>query len=150
MESEPLVIYEDDDVVAVNKPAGLVVHPDGKTNERTLVDWIREHYPETKDVGEPARLSDGSVVARPGIVHRLDRDTSGVLLIAKNTPAFLFLKEQFQERRIKKTYLALVYGALARKEGIVDAPIGKSGKDFRKWSAEKGARGTHREAVTEY
>ena len=58
MESEPLVIYEDDDVVAVNKPAGLVVHPDGKTNERTLVDWIREHYPETNDVGEPARLSD--------------------------------------------------------------------------------------------
>jgi len=150
MENDITIIYEDDDIVAVNKPAGLIVHADGKTSESTLVDWIRKRYPEIESVGEPAHLSDGSIVARPGIVHRLDRDTSGVLLIAKNQETFLFLKDQFQARQIKKMYLALVYGPLKEKKGVIDAPIGKSSKDFRKWSAERGARGMLREATTEY
>ena len=90
------ILYEDKDILVINKPAGLVVHSDGRTKEKTLVDWILKKYPKTKKVGEPITLNDGTVLKRPGIVHRIDRDTSGVLVIAKTQPAFLFLKKQFQ------------------------------------------------------
>ncbi|AKM84014.1 TPA: RluA family pseudouridine synthase [Candidatus Campbellbacteria bacterium] len=144
------IIYEDENILAINKPSGLVVHPDGKTTETTLVDWILKNYPEIEDVGEPLILSTGEIIKRPGIVHRLDRETSGILLIAKNQKTFLFLKEQFKERAIKKSYRAFVYGEMKMEEGIVDRPIGRSNKDFRMWSAQRGARGQMRTAVTEY
>lgn len=160
------ILYEDNDVLAVNKPAGLVVHGDGKTEEPTLVDWILEKYPETKDVGEPGRNSKGEIIFRPGIVHRLDRETSGVLLIAKTQESFEFLKKQFQNHEVKKVYHAFVYGEMnpiradGRKRPIsngtgtdwhtIDRPIGRSTKDFRMWSAQRGARGEMREAVTDY
>jgi 23S rRNA pseudouridine1911/1915/1917 synthase len=70
------ILYEDKNYVAINKPAGLVVHADGRTKEKTVADWILEKYPEIKGVGEPLRLSDETIVDRPGIVHRIDRDTS--------------------------------------------------------------------------
>jgi len=143
------IIYEDENIVAVNKPAGLVVHPDGKTREYALTDWIMEHYPHIKEVGEPAEYN-GETVLRPGIVHRLDRETSGVLVIAKNQKAFAHLKEQFQGRTIRKTYYAFVYGSVKQDKGVIDRPIARSAKDFRLWSAQPGARGTAREAVTEY
>ncbi|HEY4517469.1 MAG TPA: RluA family pseudouridine synthase [Candidatus Paceibacterota bacterium] len=146
----PQVIFEDNDVLAVNKPSGLMVHSDGKTSEPTLVDWVLEQYPELAEVGEPGKLSDGREIARPGIVHRLDRDTSGIMVVAKNQKAFEFLKSEFKNRRIKKIYNAFVYGALPEKEGTIALPIGKSRKDFPRWSAEKDARGTLREAVTDY
>lgn len=131
------IIYEDNDVLAVNKPAGLLVHgPD------SLVDWLIKKYPEIKDVGEDR--------TRPGIVHRLDKDTSGVLLIAKNQKSFEFLKAQFKDRKIKKKYIALVCGNLKNKQGIIDLPIGKSKKDFRKKSSDGKLRGKIRDAVTEY
>ncbi|MCG9391252.1 hypothetical protein LCT63_25105, partial [Escherichia coli] len=95
------ILYEDADYVAINKPAGLVVHADGRTQEKTVTDWILEKYPEVKGVGEPTTLSDGKSIDRPGIVHRIDRETSGVLLIAKNQEAFLSLKSQFQEREVE-------------------------------------------------
>ena len=86
------ILYEDTDYLLVNKPAGLVVHSDGRTKEPTLVEWILEKYPKMKDVGEPMNMKDDKGVEtpmpRPGIVHRLDRDTSGVLLIAKTQEAF--------------------------------------------------------------
>src|SRR3989344_6809899 len=104
------ILFENDDVVAVNKPAGLVVHPDGKTNEPTLVDWILEKFPEIKEVGEPLILSNGEKIHRPGIVHRLDRETSGVSIIAKNQQTFLHLKDQFKNRETEKVYNAFVYG----------------------------------------
>ncbi|MBI2046372.1 MAG: RluA family pseudouridine synthase [Parcubacteria group bacterium] len=144
------VIYEDKDIIAINKPAGLVVHPDGRSTDRTLVDWILEKYPEIKNVGEPLVLTSGETIFRPGIVHRLDKDTSGVLVIAKTNEAFLFLKKQFQSREIKKTYRAIVYGSMKKDEGVIEKSIGKSRSDFRKWSAEYGARGVLREATTEY
>src|SRR4051812_36239179 len=96
------ILYEDKDIVAVNKPAGLIVHPDGKTIEPSLTDWIIKKYPKTKDVGEPIVTTDHGVIERPGIVHRLDRGTSGVLLIAKTKEGHACLKEQFQERTISK------------------------------------------------
>jgi 23S rRNA pseudouridine1911/1915/1917 synthase len=144
------IIYEDTDVVVVNKPAGIVVHGDGRTVEPTLVDWIKNRYPALEGVGEPMTLSNGSVIDRPGIVHRLDRETSGVLVVAKSAEAFAYLKEQFQGRHITKQYNAFVYGSLPQREGVIDLPIGKSRGDFRRWSAQQGTRGVLREAVTAY
>lgn len=144
------VLYEDDDVLAINKPAGLVVHSDGKRDEQVLTSWIEKNYPETKGVGEPMTLSNLKVIERSGIVHRIDRETSGVMLIAKNQPAFLYLKKQFQDREIGKIYHAFVYGEMKDDDGIINRPIGRSRKDFRQWSAQRGARGEMREAVTHY
>jgi 23S rRNA pseudouridine1911/1915/1917 synthase len=144
------ILYEDDSVVAVDKPSGLLVHPDGKTDEATLVDWLLERYPEIRDVGEAWESTSGEVILRSGIVHRLDRETSGVLVIAKNQGTFLHLKKQFQSRSIKKIYNAFVYGVLKDDAGVIDRPIGKSAKDFRLWSAQRGSRGVLRDAVTEY
>jgi len=144
------IIYEDDNMVAVNKPSGLVVHGDGKTAMETLSDWVIERYPETENVGEPIKLSDSSDIPKHGIVHRLDRETSGVMLVAKNQDTFLYLKRQFQERTIKKVYRAIVHGSFKERRGTVDKPIGKGKKDFRRWSTGTDARGTLRDAVTEY
>lgn len=144
------VIYEDSDVLVINKPIGLVVHSDGKTKEETLVDWILEHYPRMAHVGEPFTKEDGTQILRPGIVHRLDRETSGVLMLVKNQKSFEHFKKLFQNREITKIYNAFVYGEIKNTEGIIDRSIGKSKKDFRLWSAQRGARGTLREAVTEY
>ncbi len=144
------ILYEDGEVVAVNKPAGLVVHSDGKTKEPSLVDWVLEKYPEIKDVGEPGRNASGETVLRPGIVHRLDRETSGVMLIAKTKESFELLKKQFQNHEVKKTYHAFVVGEMKTEKGTIDRPIGRSSKDFRMWSAQRGARGEMREAITDY
>lgn len=145
-------IYEDDDYLVLDKPAGLVVHEDGRTKEPTLADWILSKYPELKQVGEPITLTDGTIIYRPGIVHRIDRDTSGVLVVAKNQKAHEFLKKQFQSGEVQKKYNCFVYGVPPEEEGgtIIDRPIGRSSKDFRLWSAQRGAKGTMREAVTEY
>lgn len=147
---KPEVLYEDSEVVAINKPAGLVVHSDGKTLEETLADWIMKKYPEIKDVGEPGKTSNGEIVPRPGIVHRLDRETSGVMLVAKTKESFENLKKQFQKHQIIKKYEAFVFGQMKTKEGVINRPIGRSSSDFRKWSAQRGARGEMREAITHY
>lgn len=144
------ILFENENILAINKPAGLVVHSDGRTKEESVSSWLLEKYPDIKKVGEPWTSPSGEVIYRPGIVHRLDRDTSGVLVIAKNQESFLNLKNQFQNREIKKTYNAFVYEQIQEVEGIIDRPIGRSKSDFRKWSAQRGARGEMREAVTEY
>lgn len=144
------IIYEDNNVFVVNKPAGLVVHPDGKTDEETLCGWAVKQYPEMEGVGEPLVLNNGKKIYRHGIVHRLDRETSGVITLAKNQDSFLFLKEQFRERKTKKIYNTFVYGNVKEKEGVIDKPIARSKSDFRLWSAGHVARGKEREAVTEY
>lgn len=151
------ILYEDKDLLAINKPAGLTIHGDGKTRSTssgqavpTLSDWLLEKYPHIREVGEPWTAPNGEVIYRPGIVHRLDRDTSGVLVVAKTQESFAHLKKQFQERLAKKTYRAFVYGIVKNDTGIIDKPIGRSTSDFRKWSAEFGARGELREAQTEY
>lgn len=146
------ILYEDEEVLALNKPAGLVVHSDGRTKERTLADWIGERYPDIKrrEVGEPIVLADGSEIKKYGIVHRLDRDTSGVILVAKTQESFLNLKTQFQSREIKKNYKAIAYGFFKEMHGSINKPIARSANDFRKWSAEYGTRGEKREAITEY
>lgn len=144
------VLHEDKNYIIINKPAGLVVHSDGKTKEPALTDWILENYPKMKNVGEPMRTPAGEEIPRPGIVHRLDRDTSGVLVIAKNAAAFEDLKKKFQDREVLKKYHAFVYGVVKEDDGVIDRPIGRSNKDFRLWSAQRGARGELREAVTHF
>lgn len=116
------ILYEDKDVAVLNKPAGISVHPAAHSpNEPALTKEILERWPEVKNVGDDPTL-------RPGIVHRLDKETSGVLVIAKNQTAFEFLKKQFQEREVEKTYLALVMGKMREKQGEIALPIGRSRK----------------------
>ena len=146
----PSIIFEDEDVLAINKPAGLVVHGDGRTKEPSISSWLIEKYPETKGVGEMIRLEGGDIIDRSGVVHRLDRDTSGVLLLAKTQKGFEHLKSQFLNREIKKTYYAFVYGSVKEDHGTLSMPIGKSPSDFRKYSAGRGATGDMREATTYY
>ncbi len=150
MKKNPEILYDDGDIIAVNKPAGFMVYPDGFNGGPYLTDWIIEKYPETKKVGETERLRSGEEIARPGIVHRLDKNTSGVLLIARTEKAYNHLKLLFKNREVEKTYHAFVYGVVKKDKGRIDRPIGKSAKNFRLWSAQRGARGKLREAVTDY
>lgn len=148
------ILYQDKNYVIINKPAGLVVHPDGRGSEPTLVDWILLNFPETENVGEPLQLITNNsqliTINRPGIVHRIDKETSGALVIALTKEAHAYLKERFQTREVIKCYHAFLFGHMKEADGIIDRPIGKSRKDFRLWSAQRGAKGTMREAVTEY
>lgn len=150
------IIYEDENIVAVDKPSGLLVHPTSNSKEETLTNWVLEQYPETENVGEPLKLNNGEVIKRPGIVHRIDRETSGIILIAKTNEAFEHLKKQFQSREIEKIYRTFVWGNFPStmlgtgKLGVIDKPIGRSASDFRKKSAERGSKGLEREAVTNY
>ncbi len=149
---DSVIIYESDSIIAINKPAGLLIHEDGRNDVPTLVDWIRARYPECVGVGEPMRLQNGTEIDRPGIVHRLDTDTSGVLLIARTAEAHAHLKAQFMERSIQKSYRAFVYGVIKHDTGSIDRLIGRASTKNGppRWSAERTAKGTLREAVTEY
>ncbi len=120
---EPSILYEDADVVVINKPAGLIVHSDGRTEEPTVADWALARYPMMAEVGEPWESPQGEIIPRPGIVHRLDRDTSGVLILAKTQEAYAMLKEQFQNRTTEKVYRAFVYGHPAHDSGTIEAEI---------------------------
>jgi len=144
----PEILYEDEHIVVINKPAGVMTHPDGRNTEETISDWFARTYPESATVGETQRLQDGSELLRPGVVHRLDTETSGALLLAKTSEAHTFYKQAFQEHTVEKTYLALVYGVPKAAKGVIDFPIGRSNKDFRLRSAQPKARGTLREAIT--
>jgi 23S rRNA pseudouridine1911/1915/1917 synthase len=144
------ILYEDADVVVVAKPSGVMTHADGANEGETVADWFAARYPESKGVGETQRLKDGTEIARPGIVHRLDTDTSGALALAKTGEAHAFLKDAFQRRDVKKTYLAFTYGAPKARKGVIDFPIGRSRKDFRLRSAQPKAKGTLRDAITRY
>lgn len=119
---EPKIIAETDDYLVINKPAKLAVHGGGNLREKTLTDWLEKHYPKIIGVGEDT--------IRPGIVHRLDKDVSGLMVIAKNQKSFLSLKNQFKNRTVKKIYTALVYGSIESDFGTIDFSIvrAKSGQ----------------------
>lgn len=150
MEHKPNIIYEDEQLLVIDKPTGLIVHGDGRTKETTLADWLLETNPTIRDIGESWQNDAGEVVARPGIVHRLDRETSGIMVVAKTHAMFETLKTAFQEHAVRKTYRAFVYDTMKESEGEIDRPIGKSKTDFRKWSAQPGSRGVQREAHTSW
>ena len=116
-EALPLdVVYEDGDILVVNKAPGMVVHPGAGNPSGTLVNAVLAHCPDLQGIGGELR---------PGIVHRLDKDTSGVMVVAKHDRAIRALQRQFKQRTVEKVYIALVIGNLAQVEGIIDAPIAR-------------------------
>lgn len=124
---DPSIVYEDESLMVLNKPAGLIVHPKNATDQQTSVTaWLTEHYPALANVGEPF-IASNAPLPRAGVVHRLDKDTSGLLLVAKTDAAFLYLKNLFQTHRIQKSYQALVYGRPKESPGIINAPMGRIG-----------------------
>ncbi len=136
------VVHEDDNVIVVNKPVGLVTHPGAGQQHGTLVEGLLHRYPELSRL--PAQ-GCGSP-ERPGIVHRLDKATSGLLVVARTPLAYESLTRQLAERTAKRTYLALVIGPVRSNQGLVDAPIGRSTKDPTKMAVAVGGR----EARTSY
>ncbi|MCI0477248.1 MAG: RluA family pseudouridine synthase [Anaerolineales bacterium] len=132
------ILYEDADLLVVNKPAGMIVHPAAGHAAGTLVNAILAHCPDLNVGG----------VERPGIVHRLDSETSGIIVVAKNDAAMRDLQAQFKARRVHKTYLALVEGIAKPPRGKIDAPIGRDPKHRQKMAVV--TRGVRREAVTVY
>lgn len=138
------VIAETDAMVVIAKPAGIAMHPVGRQAALTLTDWLSTYYPQIAGVGDQP--------SRPGMVHRLDKDTSGVVVIAKHDKAFRALKRLFHDRLMEKEYVALVYGNLASPSGVIDKPIGRVRGSARR-SVPAGKRefgGELRGAVTEY
>ena len=127
-----------------------MTHSDGRPGGETVADWFSEQYPKSRAVGEPQQFPGGKIIERPGIVHRLDTETSGALVLAKTPEAYTSLKEAFQARKVKKTYLAFVYGTPKEQEGTITFPIGRSRKDSRLRSAQPKARGVLREATTRF
>lgn len=133
------VIYVDENVIVVNKPAGMVVHPGAGNAQNTLVNAILHRWPEIIRVGE---------AERPGIVHRLDKDTSGVLILARNETAYSWLVRQFKSRKTKKTYLALVDGEPPSPTGRIETAIGRDEKIRQRMAVVYGDKGKN--AITEY
>ena len=139
----PDIIEQTDDYVVIVKPAGLLVHPaDSSPDEPTLVDWLVEKFPQIKTVGDEPEL-------RPGIVHRLDREASGLMVIALNQKTFDALKMQFQDRTIEKEYLVLVHGKMIREFGEINLPIGRMSRGGR-MAAHSSNYEEGNEARTEY
>ena len=132
------VVYEDKDIIVVNKPKGLVVHPANGNPDGTLVNAIMAICKDS--------LSGIGGEIRPGIVHRLDKDTSGIIIVAKNDKAHIHLSEQIKEHKVKKTYIALVRGLVKENEATINMPIGRSEKDRKKMAVTKKGK----EAITHF
>ncbi len=132
------IIYEDDDIIVVNKPKGLVVHPANGNPDGTLVNAIMAICKDS--------LSGIGGEIRPGIVHRLDKDTSGILVVAKNDKAHINMSEQIKNHTVKKTYIALVRGIVKENEATINMPIGRSTKDRKKMAVTKNGK----EAITHF
>jgi len=132
------ILYTDEHLAVINKPSGLLVHPGAGRRYGTLVNALLYHFPEVRGIGPEDRV---------GIVHRLDRETSGVILAARSFKAYQELKRQFKSREIKKIYLALIWGHLAEREGTIDLPIGRHPRFGQKFSVETRRP---RVAITDY
>ena len=132
------IIYEDKDIIVVNKPKGMVVHPANGNPDGTLVNAIMAICKDS--------LSGIGGVIRPGIVHRLDKDTSGIIIVAKNDKAHINLSEQIKDHKVKKTYIALVRGIVKENEATINMPIGRSEKDRKKMAVTKKGK----EAITHF
>ena len=138
------IIYEDAHTLVIDKPAGIMVHPDDRQDEKTLADWIANKY-DVKGVGDKGR---------EGIVHRLDRNTTGVIIVAKDNIAFTLFKKQFKDHTTRKIYRAIVEGNIRNDTGMIDLPIARAKSDFRKRTIvdtfSQDARGKESEAITRY
>ena len=146
------ILFENKNLLVLDKPAGFAVHEDGKTEQKTIAEYILKNFKNLKNVGE-----NFGQIEKPGIVHRLDKYTTGCLIVAKNQESYENLKHQFQTKKIKKEYLALVWGNMKYDTGIIDFPIARSKNDFRKKEIVKVTnedrekfRGEERESLTRY
>lgn len=135
------IIYQDENIIVVNKPDGIQVHPDSNEKNNTLVNGLINEFPEIINVGEDKN--------RPGIVHRLDKDTSGIIVVARNQRAFEELKRKFQNREIEKKYWAIVYGK-PDESGVIDKPLARATTYKKQVVAGKKTKTKIREAVTQY
>lgn len=160
------VLFENKNLFVLDKPADFVVHGDGKEStkkQKSISEYILKNHKKLKGVGENLFVEiEGKKIEiqKPGIVHRLDKDTTGALIVAKNQKSFEILKHQFQNHKIKKEYVAIVWGHMKQDTGIIDTPIARSKSDFRKKeivTMRRGAavtdilhRGEEREAITRY
>jgi 23S rRNA pseudouridine1911/1915/1917 synthase len=131
------IVYEDDDVIVINKKSGMVVHPGNGNHSGTLVNALMNH----------SKLSSINGEFRPGIVHRIDKDTSGLLIVAKNDKAHLILAEELKKKEIKRKYIALVKGVIPHDTGTIDAPIGRDKQDRKKMCVTKD---NSKEAITHF
>jgi len=144
----PTVLAETKEYLILDKPAGLAVHPVPERSsvrgkfDFTLTDWLLVNYPEVKGVGEDP--------VRPGIVHRLDKGTSGVILVARTQAAYDFFKQQFIKRSVEKEYLALVWQVPKEQSGIIDAPLTRSKKGGFRWRVARGLDKNQRPAMTRW
>ena len=136
------VIYEDADIIVVNKPKGMVVHPAPGNPDGTLVNALLYHCNES--------LSGIGGVIRPGIVHRIDKDTEGLLVVAKNDTAHLFLADEIKEHKVERIYYAIILGNLKDDEGTVNAPVGRHPTNRKKMAVIKNGEGSARDAVTHW
>ncbi len=134
-------LYEDEWLLVIDKPAGLVVHPGAGEKQETVLDIFRHEYPQISGMAESER---------PGIVHRLDKDTSGVLILAKSEEAVRRMQELFQEREMAKTYLALVAGAMRFRNGTIDRPLARSLRNRARFEVVGEEREDRRDAITEF
>ena len=153
---EPQVIYQDDQLLILDKPAGWLTHPStglgvnplGRSVAPAITDWLITNYPTLAEVGDTEHLSDGSSVPRAGILHRLDRETSGVLAVAQTAAAFEWFTRAFREHTAEKIYRAIVTGRVKLDDGVIDLPIGRSRQDPRRRVAGRRAVGELRPAAT--
>ena len=149
MSPSPQIVHEDENIIVINKPYGLIVHrKNASDTQLALTDWVIANYPELEHIGEPFNAS-GTPLPRCGIMHRLDKETSGLIVISKNQKTFDYLKKLFQTRDIHKNYYALVYGTPKEKSGTINAPLGRIGmKRTTQLEGKKLIDG--KESVTEY
>jgi len=156
---EPRVIFEDSDILALDKPAGMIVnHSDTTAGEKTVQEWVENkfkiHPPASEFAHRRSRAGsskfkvdeESDFCNRAGIVHRLDKETSGILLVAKSPEAFENLQKQFKERKVKKTYIAFVHGKVEPREGEINVPVGRLPWNRKRFGVVLGGR----EAVTKY
>ena len=140
----PVILFENSHVVVIDKPVGIIVHPDDRQDEYTVANWMQETY-KVKGIGD---------AGREGIVHRLDRNTSGVLVLAKDAIAFTLIKRQFREHTVRKVYRAIVEGHIKHDTGMISLPIARAKSDFRKRTVvdmfSQDTRGEERDAITRY
>lgn len=138
------IIFEDSEIVVIDKPSGLVCNRAETVKEETIQDWMDQRY-KLQDI-EPKTDDEKYFRERSGLVHRLDRETSGVMVLAKTVSAFVSLLKQFKERGVQKTYMALTHGYWSAREGEISLPIGRRRDDRKKF----GVREDGRESVTQY
>ncbi len=143
------IIFENENFLVIDKPSGIVIHPFDYSTEYTLVDFLHENYSKMFYIDNSVTLQDKRTIELGGIVHKLDRDTSGILVIAKTQEVFDELKSQFRNHIIKKTYVAVVEGIIEQNKFIIDSPLGRNKKDYKQSTNPVNLRGELREAITE-